>query len=85
MSRSVIVTGSRTAIGKLSGQFVSLSAQDLGGAAIQGVLERCGRRHSPRRCGADGLGQPCRSSPDHCSPGGGQRGHTNGRPGDDYQ
>jgi acetyl-CoA C-acetyltransferase len=42
MSRSVIVAGSRTAIGKLSGQFTSLSAQDLGGAAIRGVLERTG-------------------------------------------
>jgi acetyl-CoA C-acetyltransferase len=42
MPRSVIVAGSRTAIGKLSGQFASLSAQDLGGAAIRGVLERTG-------------------------------------------
>src|SRR5271169_3060582 len=42
MSRSVIVAGTRTAIGKLSGQFASLSAQDLGGAAIKGVLDRTG-------------------------------------------
>jgi acetyl-CoA C-acetyltransferase len=42
MSRSVIVAGSRTAIGKLSGAFASLSAQDLGGAAIRGVLEQTG-------------------------------------------
>jgi len=42
MSRSVIVAGSRTAIGKLSGEFASLSAQDLGGAAIKGVLESTG-------------------------------------------
>ncbi len=42
MSRSVIVAGSRTAIGKLAGVFASLSAQDLGGAAIRGVLERAG-------------------------------------------
>jgi len=42
MSRSVIVAGTRTAIGKLSGQFASLSAQDLGGNAIRGVLERTG-------------------------------------------
>ncbi len=42
MSRSVIVAGSRTAIGKLSGQFASLSAQDLGGAAIKAVLDRTG-------------------------------------------
>ena len=42
MSRSVIVAGSRTAIGKLSGAFASLSAQDLGGAAIKGVLDKTG-------------------------------------------
>jgi acetyl-CoA C-acetyltransferase len=42
MSRSVIVAGTRTAIGKLAGAFASLSAQDLGGAAIKGVLERTG-------------------------------------------
>lgn len=40
MSRSVIVAGSRTAIGKLSGAFSSLSAQDLGGAAIASVLAK---------------------------------------------
>jgi acetyl-CoA C-acetyltransferase len=42
MSRSVIVAGSRTAIGKLSGAFATLSAQDLGGAAIKGALEKTG-------------------------------------------
>jgi len=42
MSRSVIVAGTRTAIGKLAGAFATLSAQDLGGAAIKGVLERTG-------------------------------------------
>jgi len=42
MSRSVIVAGTRTAIGKLSGAYASLSAQDLGGAAIKGVLDRTG-------------------------------------------
>ena len=42
MSRSVIVAGARTAIGKLAGGFATLSAQDLGGAAIKGVLERSG-------------------------------------------
>jgi acetyl-CoA C-acetyltransferase len=42
MSKSVIVAGHRTAIGKLSGVFASLSAQDLGGAAIKAVLERTG-------------------------------------------
>ena len=42
MSRSVIVAVARTGIGKLSGQFATLSAQDLGGVAIRGVLERAG-------------------------------------------
>src|SRR6202453_662195 len=42
MSRSVIVAGSRTAIGKLSGAFATLSAQDLGGIAIKHVLEKTG-------------------------------------------
>jgi acetyl-CoA C-acetyltransferase len=42
MSRSVIVAGSRTAIGKLSGAFATLSAQDLGGFAIKDVLEKTG-------------------------------------------
>src|SRR5271154_6584521 len=42
MSRSVIVAGSRTAIGKLSGAFATLSAQDLGGVAIKGVLDTTG-------------------------------------------
>jgi acetyl-CoA C-acetyltransferase len=42
MSRSVIVAGSRTAIGKLSGAFATLSAQDLGGIAIKHVLETTG-------------------------------------------
>jgi acetyl-CoA C-acetyltransferase len=42
MSRSVIVAASRTAIGKLSGAFASLSAMDLGGAAIRSVLEKTG-------------------------------------------
>jgi acetyl-CoA C-acetyltransferase len=42
MSRSVIVAGSRTAIGKLSGAFATLTAQDLGGAAIKGALDKTG-------------------------------------------
>src|ERR1017187_8485390 len=42
MPRSVIVAGARTPIGKLSGAFASLSAQDLGGVAIKGALERAG-------------------------------------------
>lgn len=42
MSRSVIVAARRTAIGKLSGQFASLSAQDLGGVAIAAILADSG-------------------------------------------
>jgi acetyl-CoA C-acetyltransferase len=42
MSRSVIVAGTRTAIGKLAGAYASLSAQDLGGVAIKGVLDQTG-------------------------------------------
>ena len=42
MSLTVIVAGARTPIGKLSGAFASLSAQDLGGFAIKATLERAG-------------------------------------------
>jgi acetyl-CoA C-acetyltransferase len=42
MARSVIVAGSRTAIGKLSGAYATLSAQELGGVAIKGVLDKTG-------------------------------------------
>ena len=42
MPGSVIVSTARTPIGKLSGAFASLSAQDLGGVAIKGALERAG-------------------------------------------
>ena len=42
MSRSVIVAANRTAIGKLSGAFASLSAMDLGGAAIKSILDKTG-------------------------------------------
>ncbi len=42
MTKSVLVAAGRTPIGKLSGQFASLSAMDLGGLAIKGVLERSG-------------------------------------------
>jgi acetyl-CoA C-acetyltransferase len=42
MSRSVIIAGSRTPIGKFSGALSPLSAQDLGGFAIRGALERAG-------------------------------------------
>ena len=40
MTESVIVAGIRTPIGKFLGSFSDLSAQDLGGAAIKGALER---------------------------------------------
>jgi acetyl-CoA C-acetyltransferase len=42
MSNSVIVAGRRTAIGKLAGAFATLSAQELGGVAIKGVLDVTG-------------------------------------------
>jgi acetyl-CoA C-acetyltransferase len=42
MSRSVIVAARRTPIGKLAGAFATLSAQDLGGAAIRAVLADAG-------------------------------------------
>src|SRR5207244_12864962 len=40
MSESVIVAGARTPIGKFLGAFSSLSAVDLGGAAITEALRR---------------------------------------------
>jgi acetyl-CoA C-acetyltransferase len=55
MSKSVIVTGSRTAIAKLAGAFATLSAQDLGGAAIRSVLEKSGV--DPARIDAVLMGQ----------------------------
>ena len=42
MPGSVIVSTARTPIGKLSGALASLDAQDLGGVAIKGALERGG-------------------------------------------
>ena len=42
MPGSVILSGARTPIGKLSGAFASMSATDLGGVAIAGALERGG-------------------------------------------
>ncbi len=42
MPGSIIVTGARTPIGKLSGAFAGLSAMDLGGFAIAAALERAG-------------------------------------------
>ena len=42
MARSVIVSGARTPIGKLSGAFKDFTAQDLGGVAIKAALERAG-------------------------------------------
>ena len=42
MSGSVILTGARTPIGKLSGAFASMAATDLGGVAITGALEKAG-------------------------------------------
>ena len=42
MATSVIISGARTPIGKLSGAFKDLSAMDLGGIAIKAALERSG-------------------------------------------
>ncbi len=42
MPGSVIVSGARTPIGKLSGDFAGFTAMDLGGFAIQSALERAG-------------------------------------------
>ncbi len=42
MAGSYIVAGARTPIGKMSGALASLSAADLGGAAIAAALERAG-------------------------------------------
>ena len=42
MPGSVIVSGARTPIGKMSGAFADLPAVDLGGAAIKAALERAG-------------------------------------------
>jgi acetyl-CoA C-acetyltransferase len=42
MAGSYIVAGARTPIGKLGGALASLSAADLGGAAIRAALERAG-------------------------------------------
>ena len=42
MAGSVIISGARTPIGKLSGAFASFSATDLGGFAIKAALERAG-------------------------------------------
>jgi len=42
MTRSVILAGARTPIGKLSGVFSGFSATDLGGFAIAGALARAG-------------------------------------------
>jgi acetyl-CoA C-acetyltransferase len=42
MAGSYIVAGARTPIGKLGGALASLSAADLGGAAIKAALQRAG-------------------------------------------
>ena len=42
MPRSVLVSGARTPIGKLSGALKTFSATDLGGLAIAGALQRAG-------------------------------------------
>jgi acetyl-CoA C-acetyltransferase len=42
MAGSVIISGARTPIGKLSGAYASFAATDLGGFAIKAALERAG-------------------------------------------
>ena len=42
MAGSVIVTGARTPIGKLSGALAGFTAMELGGFAIKAALERAG-------------------------------------------
>jgi len=63
MSRSVIVAEARTAIGKLSGQFASLTAQDLGGRH-QGCARRTGVRPGDRGPRSHGSGHPRRPGSD---------------------
>ncbi|EID81087.1 MULTISPECIES: acetyl-CoA C-acetyltransferase [Rhodococcus] len=41
-SRSVIVAGARTPVGRLTGSLASLSGSDLGGIAIKGALDKAG-------------------------------------------
>ena len=42
MSRSVIVSGARTPMGRLLGSLKDFSGADLGGVAIKGALEKAG-------------------------------------------
>jgi acetyl-CoA C-acetyltransferase len=42
VTRSLIVAGARTPIGRFRGGFASLRAVDLGGAAMRGAIERAG-------------------------------------------
>ena len=42
MTKSVIVAGARTPMGRLTGSLKGFSAADLGGVAIKGALERSG-------------------------------------------
>ena len=42
MAGSVILTGARTPIGKLSGSLAGFQATELGGIAIKAALERAG-------------------------------------------
>ncbi|MGH2689913.1 MAG: beta-ketoacyl synthase N-terminal-like domain-containing protein, partial [Actinomycetota bacterium] len=42
MTQTVIVAGARTPIGRFQGALAAMDAQQLGGAAIAGALERAG-------------------------------------------
>ncbi|MFE7423624.1 acetyl-CoA C-acyltransferase, partial [Rhodococcus sp. NPDC057529] len=41
-TRSVIVAGARTPVGRLTGSLATLSGSDLGGIAITGALDKAG-------------------------------------------
>jgi acetyl-CoA C-acetyltransferase len=47
MSDSIVIVGAaRTPMGSFQGDFASLAAHDLGGAAIKAAVERAGMRPS---------------------------------------
>jgi acetyl-CoA C-acetyltransferase len=47
MTEPVIVSGARTPIGPFVGGFSDLTAEDLGGVAVAGALERSGVAGGP--------------------------------------
>ena len=75
MPGSYIVAGARTPIGKMSGALASLSAADLGGAAIAAALERAGVASGRGRSRRDRPGADGRPGPGAQPAGGGQGRH----------